>query len=185
MRPVSRSPPSLMILHHARGDRGRRAGDAHAGAGVDDGDGVPGTNGGGLVDLHLAHITVGDVCVVGGRGQRDGRGDLLGGLDLVLEGRRVGRATGEGGTVGRRRVNGMQLFRLVLETRTKKRKRSYIIFGQQAGTEFQVIIEIKGATGLEAGPEGGDGGGLGEFAHALDTAELTLGVLRLGLGGSS
>lgn len=47
-----------MILHHARRHRRRRTGDAHPGAGVDDGDGVASSNGGRLVEFHLAHITV-------------------------------------------------------------------------------------------------------------------------------
>lgn len=47
-----------MILHHAGRHRGRRAGDAHPGAGVDDGDGVACPDGRRLMDFHLAHIAV-------------------------------------------------------------------------------------------------------------------------------
>jgi hypothetical protein len=63
-----RSPSSLMILHHARRDRGRRARDAHASAWINDGNGVSGANGGWLVELHLIDIIVvgGKVCVAVG-----------------------------------------------------------------------------------------------------------------------
>src|SRR5687768_9089157 len=98
-----------MILHHARRDGRRRAGHTHASAWVDDGDGITGANGGGLVDFHLVHITVVVGGKVGGGRKRDGGGDLLGGLDLVLERRRVGRGTAKGRTVGSRRVDGVQL----------------------------------------------------------------------------
>jgi len=79
-----------------------------------------------------------------GRGGRkgDGRGDLLYRLDLVLQRRGIGRAAGERGAVGRSRVDGVQIF-----------------IGQKVGAELQVIIEIKGTTGFESGPEGRHGGG--------------------------
>lgn len=97
-------PSSTHALLHATGrDGGRRAGHGDAGGRVDDGDGVAGAGGGGLVDL--------DALLVGGRMerrrgrvQREARGDLLG----LLRGR------GFGGVARQRRalrcaVDGNQL----------------------------------------------------------------------------
>jgi len=51
-----------------------------------------------------------DIGVGGGRRQGDGRSDLLlNRLDLVLEGRGVGRAARHRGAVGGGRMDGMQL----------------------------------------------------------------------------
>ena len=47
----------------------------------------------------------GMVGIIGCRGQGEGCGDLLGGLDLVLEGGGIGGAAGEGGAVGGGRVD--------------------------------------------------------------------------------
>lgn len=58
--------------------------------------------------------------------------------------------------------------------------RLQVVFGQQVGTELEVVVEVKGASGLEASPEGGDGGRLDEVSHGLDAAELT----GAGRGGS-
>jgi hypothetical protein len=97
-----------------------------------------------------------------GRGGRKGdrRGDLLHGLDLVLQRRGVGRPAGERGAVRRSRVDRVQIF-----------------ISQKVGAELQVIIKIKGATGFESGPEGRHRWGFRKFPHALDTTELTLGIL--------
>lgn len=54
---------------------------------------------------------------------------------------------------------------------------TYIFIGQKIGAELQVIIKIKGATGFESGPEGRHRWGFRKFPHALDTTELTLGIL--------
>lgn len=54
---------------------------------------------------------------------------------------------------------------------------TYIFIGQKVGAEFQVIIKIKGATGFESGPEGRHRWGFRKFPHALDSTELTLGIL--------
>lgn len=56
-------------------------------------------------------------------------------------------------------------------------RKTYIFISQKVGAELQVIIEIKRPTGLETSPEGSDGGSFGQLPHALDTSELTLGIL--------
>lgn len=105
-----------------------------------------------------------------GRGGRKGdrRGNLLHWLDLVLQRRGVGRSARERGAVGRSRVDGVQIF-----------------IGQKVGAELQVIIEIKGATGFESGPEGRHRWGFRKFPHALDSTELTLSILLGHLGAST
>lgn len=67
----------------------------------------------------------------------------------------------------------------------QQQRGSYVVFGQQARAELQVVVEVKGTASFEPGTEGGDGGSLGEFTHALDAPELAVGVLRLGLWGSA
>lgn len=62
---------------------------------------------------------------------------------------------------------------------------TYIFIGQKVGAELQVIIEIKGTTGFESGPEGRHGWGFRKFPHAFDATELTLGVLLGHLGASA
>lgn len=98
------SPSALSVLHRRRRDRRRRAGQGHPGVRVDDGDDLAGASRRRLLVVHVikvaGHPWV-NVGVAGSRGERDGRRDLLDGLDLVLEGRRVGRSTGERGPVGR------------------------------------------------------------------------------------
>jgi hypothetical protein len=54
---------------------------------------------------------------------------------------------------------------------------THIVLREQIGTEFQVIIEIKGATGLKSQAERRHRGSLGQFSHTLDAAELPLGIL--------
>jgi hypothetical protein len=116
-RTVTWSPSSLMILHHAGRDGRRRAGHTHAGTWVDDGDGISSAHGGWLMEFHLVEVALESrrsVCVARGRRERNGRGDLLGGLDLMLQRRGVWRATGQRGSVGSRRVNGMQLGKMAM-----------------------------------------------------------------------
>lgn len=134
-------------------------GDSHAGARVDDGDGIPCPDGGGLMDLaHHArhgHVPAHAVDVV-----------LLHGVNLVLQGRRVGRGTAQRAAVrGSQGVDGLQ-----------------VVLGQQVGAELEVVVEVKRASGLETGPEGGDGRSLDEIPHRLDAAELA-GARGRGRGG--
>jgi hypothetical protein len=62
---------------------------------------------------------------------------------------------------------------------------TYIFIGQKVGAELQIIIEIKGATGLESGPESRHRWGFRKFPHALNTAELTLSILLGHLGAAT
>jgi hypothetical protein len=62
---------------------------------------------------------------------------------------------------------------------------TYIFIGQKVGAELQIIIEIKGATGLESDPESRHRWGFRKFPHALNTTELTLGILLGHLGAST
>lgn len=62
--------------------------------------------------------------------------------------------------------------------------RTYIVLGQEARAELEVVIEVKGATGLESRTEGRHSRGLCEFTHALDASELALGVLGGHLGAT-
>lgn len=62
---------------------------------------------------------------------------------------------------------------------------TYIFVGQKVGAELQIIIEIKRATGFESGPEGRHRWGFRKFPHALDSTELTLGILLGHLGAST
>lgn len=85
-----------LLLHHGGGYGGGRGGNAHSCAGVDDGDGVAGAQGGGLMEFHLVGVGLetGGWVVVAGGGGGEGKagGDCLGGLGLGLEGRGLGRA---------------------------------------------------------------------------------------------
>jgi hypothetical protein len=62
---------------------------------------------------------------------------------------------------------------------------TYIFIGQKVGAELQIIIEIKGATGFESSPESRHRWGFRKFPHALNTTELTLGILLGHLGAST
>jgi hypothetical protein len=107
-----------------------------------------------------------DIGVGGGRRQGDGRSDLLlNRLDLVLEGRGVGRAARHRGAVGGGRMDGMQ-----------------IVLGQETRAELQVVIQVKRPPSFESSSEGRHCGRLSQFSHALDTTELTLSVLGGHLG---
>ena len=55
---------------------------------------------------------------------------------------------------------------------------AYIVFRQQAWAKLQVVIEIKGATGLEPRSKRSDGRCLSELFHASDASKLLVGVLR-------
>jgi hypothetical protein len=56
---------------------------------------------------------------------------------------------------------------------------TYVAFGQQVGTELQVIIQVERPAGLELLSEGLEGNGIGQrqFLHAAHTSELLVGVL--------
>lgn len=86
-------PSSTHALVHATGgDGGGRAGHSDAGGRVDNGNGVAGAGGGGLVDLDARVLLVGGR-VEGRRArvQREAGSDLLG----LLRGRRFGRVARE------------------------------------------------------------------------------------------
>lgn len=104
--------PSTLVLHHSRRDGRGRAGQGHAGIWIDDGDDLAGARRGWLLEIHLIHIT-GDpgmrVRVGRSRRQGDGRGDLLHGLDLVLQRRGVGGTAGKRRPVGGGGMDGVQL----------------------------------------------------------------------------
>lgn len=93
----SHSPPTLAVLHHAGGDGVGWAGQGRASLRVDNRNDFPRAGTSRLLKGRLIKITVHggrrDIIEVRvGRGawrKRDGRGDLLRGLDLVLQGRRV------------------------------------------------------------------------------------------------
>lgn len=55
---------------------------------------------------------------------------------------------------------------------------AHVVFGQQARTELQVVVQIERPPGLEASAEGGHGGGLGQLLHAPHPTELPLRRLR-------
>ena len=106
-----------LLLHLARRDGEGWTGDTHSGAGVDDRDGVAGAQSRRLMDFQVLGVVMvvvvgggleaggGMVGIIGCRGQGEGCGDLLGGLDLVLEGGGIGGAAGEGGAIGGGRVD--------------------------------------------------------------------------------
>ena len=100
-------PPTVHILHGSRGDGCGRAGQGHPGLGVDNGDDLAGASRRRLLEAGVAEITHRsmDVGVVGRRRQGDRRGDLLDGLNLMLERRGIGRTTGKRRSVGRSRMN--------------------------------------------------------------------------------
>ena len=105
------SPAALSRLHHRRRDGRGRARQGHASVGVDDGDDLAGPVRR-LVEVDVIRIT-GNASVdvgigLGGR-ERNCGSNLLHGLDLVLEGRGVGRPAGKRGPVGRSRVDRVQL----------------------------------------------------------------------------
>ena len=89
-------------------------------------------------------------------------------LTQVLSDKRINLPRGEGGGLGKSRS-----------------ANTYIFLGQQVGAELQVIVQVEGATGLEASAEGRHGRSLGQLPHALHTAELALGVLGSHLGGAA
>ena len=62
---------------------------------------------------------------------------------------------------------------------------TYIFISQKVGAELQVIIEIKGATGFESGPESRHRRRFRKFPHAFDPTELTLSILLGHLGAST
>lgn len=90
---ITFSPSTLRSLHHPRGERGGGTRHGHSGIRVDNRNDLAGPVGRLLLEAGLIMITgqtsVGKRVDLGGR-ERDGRGDLLHGLDLVLERRGVG-----------------------------------------------------------------------------------------------
>ena len=62
---------------------------------------------------------------------------------------------------------------------------TYIILGQEARAELQVVIQVKGPTSLESGTESRHSRGFRQLPHALDSSKLALGVLGSHLGSSA
>lgn len=108
------SPPALVVQHGRRHGRGW-AGQGHSGLRVDDRDNLPGPGDRWLLEIHLVDIpghTRVHVRVGGRRRQRDGRSNLLDGLNLVLKGRSIRGSTGHGRPV-RSGMNGVDLYYLL------------------------------------------------------------------------
>lgn len=109
------SPSTLSRLHHRRRDGRGWASQGHPSVGVDDGDNLAGAVRR-LVVVDVIRITGNtrvNVCVGLSRRKGDGWSDLLHWLNLVLQGRGVGRPAGERGPVGRGGVDRVQLQGLV------------------------------------------------------------------------
>lgn len=105
-------PPAVHILQGSRGHGRRRASQGHPRLGVNDGDDLAGAScSRRLLEAGVTEIPDRsmDIGVVGRRRQGDRRGDLLNGLNLMLERRGVGGTTGKRRSIGRRRVNGVEL----------------------------------------------------------------------------
>lgn len=62
---------------------------------------------------------------------------------------------------------------------------TYIILGQEARAELQVVIQVKGPTSLEPGTESRHSRGFSQLPHALNSSKLALGVLGSHLGSSA
>jgi hypothetical protein len=60
-----------------------------------------------------------------------------------------------------------------------------IVFRQQAGTEFQVVIQIKRSSSFESRTKRSHSWSFCQLSHALHTAELSLGMLRCQSGSPS
>lgn len=96
------------MLHRGRRDRRGRAGQGHPGLRVDDRDDLASTGRRRLLVVHMIKVAGHsrmNVGVAGSRGEGDGGRDLLDGLDLMLKGRRVGRAARERRPIGRSGVD--------------------------------------------------------------------------------
>lgn len=112
-----RLSPTTLILQHGRGHGRGRACQGHSGLRVDNRNNLAGPGRRRLLEVHLIEVTSNTgvhVRVGRCRRQRDGRSDLLDGLDLVLKGRGVGRSTGHRGPVGGCGMDGVELYRHVL-----------------------------------------------------------------------
>jgi hypothetical protein len=57
---------------------------------------------------------------------------------------------------------------------------THVRLSQQLGAELHIVLEVERPAGLELGAEVGYGGRLGQLAHAPDTAEMAVRVLRDG-----
>lgn len=60
-----------------------------------------------------------------------------------------------------------------------------IVFRQEVGTEFQVIVEIEGTSSFESRTECRHCGSFGKLPHALNASKLALVVLVCVLGATS
>jgi hypothetical protein len=146
--------PTSLLTHLGGGHRVWRAGHANSRGGVDNGDGIPDPSRRRLVQLEgrrlaLVRRNVGSRVGVEG----DGVGRDLAGLRGAVR-----RAAGQRGAVRRGRVDGDD-----------------VILGEEVGAEFQVVVEVERAPGLEALTEVGDGYGL---LVLPPTPELLVLVLR-------
>lgn len=101
----STSSPPTLVLHHAGINRGGRAGERDTGLRVDNRNDFPRTSSRRLLEMHDINITIhgsrGNIVDIrcGGRAGRERnawRHLLLGGLDLMLQRRRLWRAARQG-----------------------------------------------------------------------------------------
>lgn len=189
--------PVRLLLHPAGRNGQGWAGHPHAGARIDDRNGIDGAgpHRRRLVQFRLMMMMgaaaarleagTGVVGVVGGGRQGKVGRDGLGGLDLVLQRRCVGRAAGERGTVGGGGVNGLVLKHGRSSAQGRGGVQSeaavpstYIVFGQQIGTELEIVFKVKGPSGFETSAEGRDDGRFRQLLHAPHAAKLAMGMLR-------
>ena len=113
----------------------------------------------------------------------------------MLKWRGIGRAAGQGRTIRRGGMNRLQLSQnssSAFASRTTLQQyasftlrlvwmlveMTYVVFGQQARTELEIIIQVEGPSSLEARTEDRDHGCLRQFLHTPHPPKLTMGVLR-------
>lgn len=173
------------LLHSGGGHRGRRAGHGDAGQRVNDGNGIAAAGGSGLVELDARELGL-----HGGRDERRGGGvEREAGRDRLRLLRRRGfwRVAGQ-----RRTFRGARDGNQLWQGRVRQgwggragteRAATHVALGKQTGAKLEVVLELKGADGLEFCAEGRHGGGLVELLHAADAAELPLGVVGYGEAG--
>lgn len=146
---VSGFLPPTLVVQHGRGHGRGWAGQGHSGLRVDDRNNLPGPGDRWLLEVHLVEIpghTRVHVRVGGCRRQRDGRSDLLDGLNLVLKGRSIRGSTGHRRPVGSG-MNGVDLY-FVLQLAIQNSFLYFFLFpsiweGENAGCMY-VYVEVKG-----------------------------------------
>lgn len=188
---MPRPSPASLQARQAWGDGVGSAGETQACARIDDRNGVPRSHGRRLMELDgrgamIMGIRVHDAL----RGVCGCRWDGLRRLRQVLQGGRVGRITREGRSIGRRwRRDVVQLITATDESSYApdgdREHHTHVVLGQQGGAEFQVVVEVKGSSGLESGAKGHDRGGLGQLLHTSDPPKRLEGVVVGGEPGAA